>query len=184
MALGLSSLISLGLWNKHTHGHGLLMNLNCTYLYLGKFMSWHTEKNHWHQGNRRGGSMLISVVVPIWLLIIQFFHCFPQFGYTVHHTYPPNSSIHQISLTTCETYNALGHLICTACNCQVKSDRLWKPHLLSRSHKEVSYILFHTDDLHVLVPLKYFTVVISVYSSGCITGKSSRSQTTTLTKKS
>lgn len=33
-------------------------------------------------------------------------------------------------------YNSLGHLICTICNCQVKSDRLWNPHLLSRSHKE------------------------------------------------
>ncbi|XP_067928421.1 zinc finger protein 830-like [Watersipora subatra] len=33
-------------------------------------------------------------------------------------------------------YNSLGHLTCTVCNCQVKSDRLWNPHLLSRSHKE------------------------------------------------
>ena len=42
------------------------------------------------------------------------------------------------SLTSKYTYNSLGHLICTVCNCQIKSDRLWNAHLMSRSHKEVS----------------------------------------------
>ena len=33
-------------------------------------------------------------------------------------------------------YNSLGHLNCTLCNVQVKSDLLWPAHVLGKQHKE------------------------------------------------
>jgi len=33
-------------------------------------------------------------------------------------------------------YNALGHIVCTACYATIKSELLWPPHAASRKHKE------------------------------------------------
>ena len=38
-------------------------------------------------------------------------------------------------------YNTLGQLVCVVCNSNVKNEKLWNAHLLSRTHKEVSCIV-------------------------------------------
>ena len=38
-------------------------------------------------------------------------------------------------------YNTLGQLVCVVCNSNVKNEKLWNAHLLSRTHKEVRCIV-------------------------------------------
>ena len=40
------------------------------------------------------------------------------------------------------TYNAVGQLWCTLCNCPVKTNLLWNSHVQGRTHKEVPTVTF------------------------------------------